>query len=127
MARSTKTVPMLAAVAAAVLALSACSSDDGSGSEYCDLITDADENDALADADPTDPEAMDEITSTFREITDAAPDDIQGDWETVTSAFEAMSSGEAPTDPEAGADIDTAFTNIEEHVQSECDIELQGS
>lgn len=126
MTRSTKTVPMLAAVAAAVLALTACSSDD-SGSEYCDLITNAEEDDSLADADPTDPEAMDEITSTFREITDAAPEDIQGDWETVTAAFEAMSAGEAPTDPEAGADMDTAFSNIEEHVQSECDIELQGS
>jgi hypothetical protein len=117
---------MLGAVAAVVLALTACGSD-GSGSEYCDLITNAEEDDSLADADPTDPEAMDDIAATFREITDAAPDDIKGDWETVTAGFEAFSSGETPTDPEAGADMDAAFTNIEQHVQDECDLELQSS
>jgi hypothetical protein len=126
MTRSTRTVPMLGALAAAVLAVTACGSD-GSGSEYCDIITNAEEDDSLADADPTDPEAMEQITTTFRDITDAAPDDIKGDWETVTAAFESMSTGEAPSDPEAGADVETAFTNIEEHVQSECDIDLQDS
>ncbi|TDC46211.1 hypothetical protein E1212_27400 [Jiangella ureilytica] len=126
MIRTTRTVPMLGALAAVVLALTACGSDS-SGSEYCDLITNAEEDDSLADADPTDPDAMEEITATFREITDAAPDDVKGDWETVTASFEAFSSGEMPSDPEASADMDTAFSNIEEHVQSECDIELQGS
>ncbi|MBB5787974.1 hypothetical protein [Jiangella mangrovi] len=122
MTRTTRTVPMLGAAAALVLALTACSSD--SGSEYCDLISGAEENSSLTEADPTDPEAMDEITSTFRDITDAAPDDIKGDWETLTSAFESFAAGEAPTDPESTADMDTALENIEQHVQDECDIEL---
>lgn len=124
MTRSTRTASMLGAAAALVLALTACSGGD-SGSEYCDLITDAEDNNSLAEADPTDPEVMEEIASTFREITDAAPDDIKGDWETVTAGFESFSSGEATPDPEASADMETAFTNIGEHVESECDIEFQ--
>jgi hypothetical protein len=114
---------MLGAAAALVLALTACSSD--SGSEYCDLITNAEEDSSLADADPSDPEGMEQLTSTFREIADAAPDDIQGDWETVADGFEAFSAEEPPTDDSAFADMETALSNIEQHVQDECDIDLQ--
>ena len=104
---------------------SACASSD-SGSDYCDLITNAEEDSSLADVDPTDPEGMEQLTSTFRDIADAAPDDIAGDWETVADGFEAFASEEPPTDESLAADMDTALQNIEQHVQDECDIDLQG-
>ncbi|TDD69480.1 hypothetical protein E1262_12615 [Jiangella aurantiaca] len=121
MTRSTRTASLLGAAAALVLGLTACSG--GGDSEYCDLLNSAQEDTSFADADPTDPEAMEEFNNQLQEVVDAAPDDLKGDWETFQSALEAMSDPEAAAeqDPEAAT---TAMENIEQHAQDECDIEL---
>lgn len=122
MTRSTRTVPMLGAAAALVLALTACSSDSG-GSEYCDLIDTAAEDATLADADIEDPEAMEQLNGTITEIADAAPDDIKGDWEIFADSMAAMA---APEPPAEDPGIMTAIENIDQHVQEECDIDMNG-
>ncbi|WP_147375188.1 hypothetical protein [Jiangella rhizosphaerae] len=121
MTRSTRSASLLGAAAALVLGLTACSS--GGDSEYCDLLRSAEEDTSLADADPTDAEAMEEFSSRIQEIVDAAPDDVKGDWETFQSAMDAVSDPEAAAeqDPEAAL---TATENISQHAQDECDIEM---
>ncbi|PZF83159.1 hypothetical protein [Jiangella anatolica] len=118
MTRSTRTASLLGAAAALVLGLSACGG--GGDSEYCDLLSSAEEDSALADADPSDPEALEDANDRVQEIIDAAPDDVRGDWETFQTAL---------SDPEAAQEGDptealTALENIQQHAQDECDLEL---
>ena len=123
MTRSTRTVPMLGAAAAIVLALTACSSDGGGGSEYCELITNAEEDAALADVDVSDPDQMEELSGRINEIAEAAPEDIRGDWETFATSIEAMAAPEPPAEDQS-ADITTAIDNIGQHVQDECGVDM---
>lgn len=115
MTRSTRTATMLGAAVAMVLSLSACG---GSDSEYCDLLSD--EDSSFADADPSDPEAMEELDSRIQEVVDAAPDDIRGDWEIFQEAINDPAAA-AEQDPEAAM---TAMENIGQHAQDECDIDI---
>ncbi|SDT73191.1 hypothetical protein [Jiangella sp. DSM 45060] len=121
MSRSTRSASLLGAAAALVLGLTACSSDDGG--EYCDLLSAAEDDSSLADADPTDPEAMEEFSNRIQEIVDAAPDDIKGDWETFASSLEAASDPES-VDEDAMTETMTALENITQNVQDECDIDM---
>ncbi|SEF09894.1 hypothetical protein [Jiangella alba] len=121
MSRSTRSASLLGAAAALVLGLTACSSDGGG--EYCDLLNAAEDDSSLADADPTDPEAMEEFSNRIQEIVDAAPDDIKGDWETFASSLEAASDPES-VDEDAMTETMTALENITQNVQDECDIDM---
>ncbi|WP_157552641.1 hypothetical protein [Jiangella gansuensis] len=130
MSRFTRTVSVLGAGAMA-LALTACGGDDSS--EYCDLITDTEEDFSSAlSGDPTDPEnsdVMQDLADRMNEIADAAPDDVQGDWEYAAEAFQAFTEID-PEDPaslegmEQYADMDTRMQNISDQVSEECDIEF---
>lgn len=122
MSRSTRSASLLGAAAALVLGLTACSDDSGGG-EYCDLLSAAEDDSSLADADPTDPEAMEEFSNRIQEIVDAAPDDIKGDWETFSSSLEAAADPES-VDEDAMTETMTALENITQNVQDECDIDM---
>lgn len=118
-----KTAFAILGATALTVSLSAC----GGGGDYCDLLADAQENVDLENADPTDPEALGQMTDAMKEIADAAPSEVSEDWTTMTDAFQAMVDADGDLtaiDPEALGDVETASTNIEEHAKSECDIEL---
>lgn len=118
-----KTAFAILGATALTVSLSAC----GGGGNYCDLLTDAQENVDLENADPTDPEALGQMTDAMQEIADAAPSEVSEDWTTVVDAFQTMVDADGDLtaiDPEALGDIDGAMTNIQEHAQSECDVDL---
>lgn len=133
MTRSTRLVSMLGTAAALTLGLTACSSDSGS-SEYCDLITGAEQDAALVDVDPADAESMGQLSGTIVQIANAAPEDIRGDWETFAASVDSLAAAaaidptaaatEPPADGPGEEDIMTAIDNIDQHVQNECDVAM---
>ncbi|TDD96380.1 hypothetical protein [Jiangella asiatica] len=131
MNRSTRTLSLLGAAAMA-FAVTACGGDDsGSGSDYCDLVTSAEED--FSSLDPTDPEnadAMKDVVDRFNEIADAAPEDVQEDWRTFADGYQAMSEIDM-TDPAAMEELegleglDAAMQNVTEHISEECDLAVE--
>lgn len=121
-----KTIVSLLGAPAVALSLTACGGDSD---EYCELIREGDSQ--FANADPEDPEAQAEVRDLFKQIIDVAPDDIRGDWETLSNTYDAMinidaSDEEAMAELEASsAEFEAASTRINENVQQECDLDLQ--
>lgn len=131
MSRLTTTVTALGAGALA-LSLAACGGSDNN-SQYCSLISDAEmEYSSLTEADPTDVELISNVSSAFDEIAAVAPDDINGDWQTVASGWQTLTQIDV-TDPDAEVDenafagMEAAYQNIAEHVQQECELDMSVS
>jgi len=79
------------------LLLTGCSGN--STEAYCDdLRGAADEFEALEDFDPT---ALDDAIETFRDLADAAPDEVAAEWETMVGGIEDLEAAFA----EAGLEL----------------------
>jgi hypothetical protein len=81
-----------ASVAISAAALVGCGGDD----DFCSAAPEG-----LESPDPSDPEAMQDLADELSDAAGDAPDEIQGDVETVADAFQQMADGNA-------ADIDSA-------------------
>lgn len=139
MTRSTHVAAVVGALAL-TMSVAACSSDDSGGEGgggYCDQIQGFIEEYQGLDESvlQDDPETLNTVLSDLHSIADAAPDDIQADWNTVADAFDTLAtfSQETP-DPEdteameeqteTVADMQEATQNVNTHASEECDIEL---
>ncbi|WP_129668404.1 hypothetical protein [Phytoactinopolyspora endophytica] len=123
----------LAGTAALTLSLTACGGDDN---DYCGLIEDAEEEFSGASDAEADPDMLQDLSDSYREIADAAPSEIEGDWRTVADAMENYAEvdwsdmealEELENDEEFTELMDSsqaAFSNIEANVQAECDIDF---
>ena len=116
------------------------------GGDYCDLLRTAQDS-----FDQFDPEEFEATAALFRQIADAAPDEVAADWDQLLGALDALTTAldEAGlsfgdfADPEALATLDPetlqriselaeqmesgteeATTAIEEHALAECDVDL---
>lgn len=128
MNRIKTSISVLGATAMA-LSLAACGGDSGSD-EYCDLLTSTEEKLSGLTPNPSDPDSMSEMSGALQEVADAAPDDIKGDWEKMTEAFEKIADIDL-TNPDPSAlealssdDLTTASENITKHAKEECGVDM---
>ena len=109
-----------AATVLALGALTSCGGDGDSSEDYCGLLEEKnDEFSALGQGEPN----LDEGLSAFEDLRDAAPSDIQDDYDTLIEAIQAIQDGDV-----GGIDqeqLNEAVTNLQEHAESECDVSLQ--
>ncbi|WP_166355851.1 hypothetical protein [Phytoactinopolyspora limicola] len=125
MARMTRFTALVSVTALAV-PLTACGSD----SDYCESVQDVqDRYSSLSVVDPTDNDMVNSIADAFADIADAAPDDVEGDWNTAVEALRALASVDDIENPDNDviqqfAEAETAFDNIRANVRDECDLEL---
>lgn len=71
--------------------LSACGGGDGdssSGGSYCDQLEDAKQSVEDVDFTALDDQSFEDLQSQFQDLQDAAPDEVKGDWETLTGALD---------------------------------------
>jgi uncharacterized lipoprotein YehR (DUF1307 family) len=119
----------IASAAALTFALAAC----GGGSEYCDLIEQANED--FSGSNPmeaiSDPEQLAEFQESFQGIADAAPEDAQAAWQATADVFQILVDADGdltaidPADAEAMAGMETDMTELGTSVQEECDIDME--
>ncbi|NED99483.1 hypothetical protein [Phytoactinopolyspora halotolerans] len=116
----------VAGAAALALPLVACGGDDG---DYCDLISGV--RDDYSGTDAPEGDDMQEALDRFQEIADAAPSDVQEDWQTLVDGMEAFADPEGMAEmdqdelTELSEQMDPATESVETHVLEECDIDLQ--
>src|SRR5262245_9205389 len=92
-----RTVVLLVAAAFALGGLTSCSGGDD---KYCGLLKDAESDKTFTDTDNLgDPKAMEKVTAKFKEISDAAPSDVQDEWKTLSDAMELVSKDPAKLTP----------------------------
>ncbi|RAW18622.1 hypothetical protein [Phytoactinopolyspora halophila] len=125
----TKKITVLLGSTALALSLTAC----GGGDEYCDLIEEYEAN-ASSMEDMADQDAAVDMAEETRAIADAAPDDIAEDWNTVADAMDKLANFDPEDadmeDPDSMGplenldELEQAGTNVEEHVQDNCDVSL---
>ncbi len=144
---------LFAAVAASVLAMTMLTACGGGGDDtdaYCSAIEDAKAK--FKDLNNFDPSQLDDVTNTFSDIADKAPDSVKDQWATIDGGFTEMTDtlsnlGIDPadlSDPAAMASIDPqkidelqqlasklgsddmskAADDITSEVKSDCDIDL---
>lgn len=101
------------------------SSDSGdAGGEYCTLLNDFGD-DILSGGSMTDPDAAAEFVDVYRQIADAAPEDIAADWTALADAMETMSTIDL-ADPDAASqleefdDLGEVSQRIGQHVTETC-------
>lgn len=128
----------------------------GETEAYCEDLRSAEEQ--FSSFDDGDAAQFEKAVATFRELGEAAPEEVADDWEAFLGAFDQLEAaledagielsdleqiqqgnlpeGVSPEDLQAlGAEIESlsdgtvekAGDAIEEHAQTECDVDLSGS
>ena len=124
--------------AVAVLALVACTEDDGSADELCTAVAQSDVTSAFQGFDPTDPEAaLEQLRATrveLGDLLDVAPDEVRDDLQVeidyvqaLIDALEDVPAGDATESAlqiqavtDAHPDVDEASANLAAFADEEC-------
>ncbi len=115
------------------LSLTACGGDS---SEYCDEIESVQSDFSNMEESMSSPDDMSGMADSIQSIADAAPDDVQEDWNTLAEALSTISDldmedPESMQDPEVAeqmeelGNMDSTVSDLNDQVQDECDIDLQ--
>lgn len=119
----------ITSAAALTFTLAAC----GGGSEYCDLIEQANEDFAGANATEAfeDPERLVEYQESFQNIADAAPEEVKETWQGTADVFQLLVDADGdltaidPADAEGLTNMAADMESIATNVQEECDIDME--
>lgn len=107
-----RTGVILASVALALGALSACSSGD---KEYCDKVKELG-NDFMSQA--TSGKAGSSAEK-FQAVADVAPDEVKDDWQTFADAMKALDEDPSSAASKIG-DLQSASANVQKDIQDRC-------
>lgn len=123
MSKMTRGVHVTSAVAL-TLSLSACG-----GGDYCGAIEDSVDRLSGWESAEFNPEIFSDLADVYQDVADAAPEDVQADWQTAADSFSQLAETEdiESMDDEAMEavdELDSAFQNITQSALDECDISI---
>jgi hypothetical protein len=122
---------ILVSIALAFTGVTGCSGGDD---KYCGLLEDAQKDKTLQDATLKDAKAMETARQKFQEISDAAPDEVQDEWKSMSELLELVDkyqkdpkSVDQAKAEELTKQVDADTKTLETDTKDRCGIDLNAA
>ncbi|GAB3411714.1 hypothetical protein [Flindersiella endophytica] len=122
---------ILVTIALAFAGVTGCSSGDD---KYCGLLKDAQNDKTLQGANFKDAKAMETARTKFKEISDAAPSDVQDEWKTMSELLDMADkyqkdpkSVDAKKVQSLSKQVETDTKTLETDTKDRCGIDLNAT